>query len=287
MNNTNDNRLSRHLLEVATTAASHVGEYLAENFERGIAFEEKAGYHDPVTECDRHAEKIISEHIFRMHPDSTIVGEEGGQRGSGAIRWYVDPIDGTNNFVSGLPIFCVSIGAADDRQMLAGVIYDPVRREMMTASLDGAYLNGRRIQPTWHKADSLASLLSGFPYEGGKATAGDFEIYRKLIGNFRSVRRLGCTALELAAVALGRADVVFQTNANAWDVAAGMLLVKQAGGCYIGIPTDGQKDSALAPWMYRCFVATGANFDLEHSSVHDIFGDRVPCETQTAREFAS
>jgi myo-inositol-1(or 4)-monophosphatase len=287
MNKTDDIQLSRHLLEIATTAASRVGDYLTENFRSGVAFEEKAGYHDPVTECDRHSEQVIGEHIFRMHPDSTIVGEEGGQRGSGAIRWYVDPIDGTNNFVSQLPFFCVSIAAADDHRMLAGVIYDPVRREMMTASLDGAFLNGRRVQPTWRKFDSSATLLSGFPYEGGRATAGDFELYRKLIGHFRSVRRLGCTALELAAVALGRADIVFQTNANAWDVAAGMLLVQQAGGCYFGIPLDSQKESDLEPWMYHCFVATGANFDLEHSSVREIFGDRVPWQPQTTKELAS
>ena len=274
MNKTNDIQLSRHLLEIATTAASRVGDYLTENFQRGVTFEEKVGYHDPVTECDRHSEQIISDHIFRMHPDSTIVGEEGGKRGQGVIRWYVDPIDGTNNFVSGLPFFCVSIAAAEDRQMLAGVIYDPVRHEMMTASLDGACLNGKYIRPTWHNSDSSATLLSGYPYEGGNATASDFELYHKLIGRFRSVRRLGCTALELASVALGRADVAFQTNANAWDVAAGMFLVQQAGGRYIGIPSGEQTEADLEPWMYHRFIAVGANFDLERSSVRDILGER-------------
>lgn len=287
MNTSNVIQLSNQLLEIATTAAHRVGDYLTENFRRGVVFEEKAGYHDPVTECDRHSEQVISEHIFRMHPDSTIVGEEGGQRGSGAIRWYVDPIDGTNNFVSQLPLFCVSIAAADDHQMLAGVIYDPLRSEMMTASLDGAFLNGKRIRPTWRKRDSLATLLSGFPYEGGRASAGDFELYRKLIGHFRSVRRLGCTALELASVALGRADIAFQTNANAWDVAAGMLLVQQAGGSYFGIPFDAQKEPDLEPWMYHCFVATGANFDLEHSSLREILEERVPQQPRTSEEFAS
>ncbi len=255
-------QLCSGLMEIASSAARLAGRYALEHFKRGVASERKAGFYDPVTECDRQAERLIEELILGAHPDSTIVGEEGGQRGTGAIHWYVDPIDRTNNFIDRIPFFCVSIGAASGGRLVAGAIYEPVRDELWAASLNGASLNGEPITSAGHSVDSGSVLLTGFPYTGGRASPADYESFQKLVAAFRAVRRLGSTALELAYVACGRGDVAFETNANAWDVAAGMLLVEQAGGRYLAIRSDNQE-----PWTCPRFVATCPQFDLERSSL--------------------
>ena len=144
---------SRHLLEIAIGAAHDAGAYFAP-FAGRITYAEKKGFFDPVTECDKESERRIVERIFRDHPDSTIVGEEGGQQGSGAVHWYVDPIDGTNNFVAGVPFFCVSIAAALDGKLLAGVVYDPSKQETFAASTVGATLNGESMRCTGSASDS-------------------------------------------------------------------------------------------------------------------------------------
>src|SRR5581483_5287207 len=161
--------------------------------------------------------------IFKAYPDSTLVGEEGGAQGTGAVHWYVDPIDGTNNFVSGIPFFCVSIGAALGDQMLAGVIYDPVRDELMAASTGGAFLNGTPMRSSGGSVDAESTLLTSFPQSGGRAEAADVIAFGELVRSFRCVRRLGSTALNLAYVACGRADATFEADTNSWDVAAGMF----------------------------------------------------------------
>lgn len=259
------NELSQHLLNIATTAALMVGDTLSEAFVRGVSAEEKSGHYDLVTEYDREAERVIVEQIFREYPNSTVIGEEGGARGDGAVRWYVDPIDGTNNFATAFPFFCVSIGAALNGQMLAGVIYDPVRRELFSASTTGAFLNGERISARGNKIDSRAVLLTDFPYPGDMSSDEDYLSFAQMVRNFLSVRRLGCAALELAYVACGRADVAFSIGgSSAWDVAAGMLIVEQAGGRYVSL---GQPDpqTGQTPWPSGKYIATCPEFELEQS----------------------
>jgi myo-inositol-1(or 4)-monophosphatase len=257
--------LSRHLLQIAERAAREAGQYVVGRAGNGIAIDEKAGFFDPVTECDRQSERLIAERIFREHPDSTLLGEEGGRQGTGSVHWYVDPIDGTNNFVSGIPFFCVSIAAALGDTMLAGAIYDPNRDEMMAASLDGAFLNGRPIRSKGKVVESQSTVMTSFPRSGGRATADDWTYLSKLSDRFRSVRRMGSAALELAYVACGRAEVTFQVAVNAWDVAAGMLLVRQAGGRYF-VP----RRSAERPWLSPQFIAACPEFDLERSVIREI-----------------
>ena len=257
--------LSAHLTEIAIDAAREAGTYIVQHAGRVEEVGEKRGFFDPVTECDRHSERLISAQIFRRHPDSTIIGEEGGQQGNGAVHWYVDPIDGTNNFVAGLPYYCVSIAAALDDRMLAGVIYDPEHDECFTAARAGVTLNGAPIRAKGAAGDTGATLLTGFPKSGGQATADDLDRFSVLLKSFRATRRLGSTALHLAYVACGRSDVTFEINTNSWDLAAGMFLVQQAGGQYLVPETEAV--FATRPWLSGSFIAACPEFSVEQSSL--------------------
>lgn len=269
--------LSAHLLETATTAAREAGALVAPWAGRVAVAAEKRGFFDPVTECDRAAEQLIAERIFQAHPDSTLIGEEGGARGDGAVHWYVDPIDGTNNFVAGIPFFCVSIAAALGDRMLAGVVYDPVRDELMAASTTGAFLNGAPIRCGGSATDAGATLLTSYPESGGRASDADLARFGELIRGFRAVRRLGSTALHLAYVACGRADASFERDTNAWDVGAGLFLVQQAGGRYL-VPA-GEGLTARRPWLSRLYVAACPELDLRHSVLQAVLWPAARGET--------
>ncbi len=261
--------VSRRLLEVAIQAAREAGEAVVEPFRRGVSAVQKAGNYDLVTEYDRMAERMIAARVFAAFPDSTLVGEEGGSQGNGAVRWYVDPIDGTNNFADGLPFFCVSVGAALRGRMLAGAIYDPLRRELFAASLDGAFLNGDPIHCHGHPDDASAVVISGCPSSGRRAGDDEYALFRRLVDTCHSVRRMGCTALELAYVACGRADVSYGLRTNPWDVAAASLLVRQAGGRYLGMRTR-ETSADLRPWECGAFIGCCPEFRLEGSIIAEV-----------------
>lgn len=264
---THTDELSRHLLEIAIGAARDAGAYFAPYAGR-IEFAEKKGFYDPVTECDKESERRIVERIFREHPDSTIIGEEDGQQGSGAVHWYVDPIDGTNNFVAGLPFFCVSIAAALGDRLLAGVIYDPSANEVFAASTAGATLNGDPMTCSGSPLDSRSTLLTEFPRSGRPLNPNDLEYFARLIRPFRAVRRLGSTALHLAYVAAGRADATFGMGTNPWDVAAGTMLVQQAGGRYLVPPSN--SEWSARPWLSPHYLAVTAELDLTQSIIGEV-----------------
>jgi myo-inositol-1(or 4)-monophosphatase len=255
--------LSSHLLEIAAGAAHAAGAYFAPFAGRIEIAAEKKGFFDPVTECDRESERRIVERIFRDHPDSTIVGEEGGQQGSGAVHWYVDPIDGTNNFVAGIPFFCVSIAAAVGNRLLAGVIYDPSKEETFAASTAGATLNGEPIRCTGSALDSGSTLLTEFPRSGRPIDPNDLTQFGRVIREFRAVRRMGSTALHLAYVAAGRADVTFGLGTNPWDIAAGVMLIQQAGGRFLVPP--GNAAAVEKPWLSPDYFGLTPDLDLEKS----------------------
>lgn len=252
--------ISQTLLTIGSDAALKAGEFILKAFRQEVAFEEKSSRHDLVTTYDREAERLIVDYIFHEYPDSTVVGEEAGARGEGAVQWYVDPIDGTTNFIAGIPFFNVSIGAAVDNQMVAGIIYDPVRRELFTASSQGAFLNSRPIQASGSQHDTGALLLTDFPYPGRSISGDDYALFAQLVEKLRVVRRLGSVALELAYVACGRADAAFSALASAWDVAAGSFILEQAGGHYRPVPGLNSDE-----WPPSRFVATCAGYDLSDS----------------------
>lgn len=267
-----------HLLGIAVGAARDAGAYFTP-FAGKIAFAEKKGFFDPVTECDKESERRIVERIFKEHPDSTIVGEEGGQQGDGAVHWYVDPIDGTNNFVAGIPFFCVSIAAALGDKLLAGVVYDPSHDEVFAATTAGATLNGEPIRCSGSPSDNGSTLMTEHPRSGRPADPEDLVRFGRLLEPFRAVRRLGSTALHLAYVAAGRADATFGLGTNPWDIAAGALLVQQAGGRFLVPP--GNAVAVARPWLTPDYFAVTPELDLERSILgevvwRELFGAREP-----------
>lgn len=249
------------LTAIASQAARAVGDRLRKAFRSRPAVDLKRDFQDPVTEHDRAAEETIRQVITSACPGSVIVGEEAGTQGAGEVTWYVDPIDGTANFAAGLPFFCVSIAAAVDGELVAGVIYDPVRDDEFTASTSGAWCNGAPISSVGATCDREAMLLTSYPTPRLLVGDGQEEMlrYGRMLTSFAALRRPGSAALKLAHVAAGWADVAYGQLASPWDVAAGALLVRQAGGVYLGDP--------LVKGDYLAHVA---GFDLAGSVLAEI-----------------
>jgi myo-inositol-1(or 4)-monophosphatase len=217
-------------LETAVDIAREAGALLANYFERRVAFELK-GEFDLVTEADRASEKLVVERLRSHFPQHSIMAEEGGGHESGSeYRWYVDPLDGTTNFAHSFPMFNVTLGLERAGEMIAGVIYDPIRQEMFSAELGGgAYLNNRRIRVSACKRleDSLAS--TGFPSRKRHQNV-NIHFYHQMAMASHGVRRTGSAAIDLAYVACGRLDGFWEFGLKPWDMAAGTLLVREAGG---------------------------------------------------------
>lgn len=233
------------LLEAARQAAQAAADHLR-TLDRGrIEREDKTSSHDIVTEHDRASEEIIVQHLRAAVPGCRIVGEEGGERtveadGDAAaaeqagarVTFYVDPIDGTSNFAAGLPLFCVSIGAAVDGELVAGVVDAPVLGQVFTAGPAGAFLNGEPLAPRATRPARDALVLTNFPTVRDLAedAAGSIAGLREMVDSVSAVRGIGTAALELAWVAAGWADATMLISINPWDVAAGFVLVERAGG---------------------------------------------------------
>ena len=267
--------LSLQLEEVAKGSALRVAEMLvtgsAEATAGKLSIGEKSSFHDLVTKYDRESEQLIVDYILTHHPDSTIVGEEYGTRGDGTVQWYVDPIDGTSNFAAGIPFFCVSIGAALDGQMVAGIVYDPIRKEMFSATTQGATLNGQPIRAHGRSGQEQALLLTAFPSPHTGVSDNDCKLYLELVRHFTTVRRMGSAALSLAYVACGRADVMYEPGINPWDVAAGSFLVQQAGGQCLGFGKQTVENETPHPWMFAKCLAACPEFELERSVLRQLF----------------
>src|SRR5690242_9611495 len=217
-------------LETAVEIAREAGSLLAHYFERRVEFELK-GEFDLITEADWRSEKLVVDKLRLYFPTHGIVAEEGGGcEGSSEYRWFVDPLDGTTNFAHSFPMFNVTLGLARGAEVIAGVIFDPVRQEMFTAERGaGAYLNHRRIHvsSTRRLSDSLAS--TGFPSRKRHHNI-NIHFYYQLAMASHGVRRTGSAALDLAWVASGRLDFFWEFGLKPWDQAAGALLVTEAGG---------------------------------------------------------
>ena len=217
-------------LETAVEIAREAGALLANYFERRVAFELKGDF-DLVTEADRASEKLIVERLRTHFPSHGIVAEEGGGHESPSeFRWFVDPLDGTTNFAHSFPMFNVTLGLEKAGEIVAGVIYDPIRQEMFTAERGaGAYLNNRRIRVSGAKRleDSLAS--TGFPSRKRHQNV-NIHFYHQMAMASHGVRRTGSAAIDLAYVASGRLDIFWEFGLKPWDMAAGTLLVTEAGG---------------------------------------------------------
>lgn len=188
-------------------------------------------HNDFVTEVDRAAEASIIETLLDAYPNHAILAEESGQQGDSEYQWIIDPLDGTTNFLHGFPQYSVSIALIHNGQLEQGVIYDPSRNDLFTASRgQGAYLNDRRIRvsKTLKLADSL--IGTGFPYRDFTHLDTYMAMLRDVLQKSAGVRRPGSAALDLAYVAAGRLDGFWEIGLNKWDIAAGCLLIKEAGG---------------------------------------------------------
>ena len=216
--------------EVAERAAREAGRMLAAAFGGAVAFERK-GAVDLVTAMDREAERIVVGRIRAAFPGDAIMAEESGGSLGAENLWIVDPLDGTTNFAHGHPQFCVSIGWAHRGVVHAGVIYDPTRDEMFVAETGrGATLNARAIRVSSTATLDESLLATGFPYDRRERADFYMPFYKAAVVRTQGVRRAGAAALDLAWVACGRCDAYFEFGIKPWDVAAGTLLVTEAGG---------------------------------------------------------
>src|SRR5712691_2965251 len=217
-------------LETAVEIAREAGALLTTWFERRVTVETKGEY-DLVTEADRSSERLVVERLRTHFPSHGIVAEEGGgHESSSEYRWYVDPLDGTTNFAHGFPCFNVTLALEQAGELIAGVIYDPTRNEMFAAERgSGAYLNNRRIRVS--KVQRLEDTLvaTGFPSRKRHQNV-NVHFYYQLAMVTHGVRRAGSAALDLAYVASGRLDGFWEFGLNPWDMAAGILLIEEAGG---------------------------------------------------------
>ena len=223
----------RELLRTAREAALRAGEIQRRSFRTLDPSEVRLkGRRNPVTDADLRSEAVILEHLQRHHPGHTIVAEEsGGVAGDGPYEWFVDPLDGTVNFSHGLPLFSVAIAVRRGSEWLASVIYAPVLHELYEASVgEGTTLNGRAVQVSRTTDLSEAFLGTGFCYRRNEVVDNNVAQFADLVLHCQDLRRLGSAALDLALVASGRYDGYWEPHLSSWDIAAGILLVREAGG---------------------------------------------------------
>jgi myo-inositol-1(or 4)-monophosphatase len=219
-------------VEIAAEAATVVAKYAAE---RTFLVETKSTPTDLVTEADRETEALIVRKILGARPNDGLLGEEGANRASSSgVRWVIDPIDGTTNFVYGIPAYSISIGVERDGQMIAGVVHDVALRQAYTASLGaGAHMNGHPIRVSGKTELSTALMGIGFAYDPLRRDA-QAHFYDRVMFDIRDVRRMGSAALDLCRVACGQLDGYFEFQLNPWDIAAGGIVVREAGGVTTG-----------------------------------------------------
>ena len=220
------------LRDIAAEAARAAGELLRERFIAGgeRATASKSSPTDLVSAADLAAEQAIRDLLAVRRPGDAILGEEGGETQEGeGLRWIVDPLDGTTNFLFGVPQWCVSVAVYDDEGGLAGVVFDPLRDEIFVAERGGpATLNGSPVTPS--TTDDLATSLvaTGFAYDAD-VRAAQAEVVARVVPRVRDVRRMGSAALDLAWTAAGRYDAFYERGVQIWDTAAGSLLCECAG----------------------------------------------------------
>lgn len=216
------------LLNAVQAGAAQLQYYFNGNFK----ITNKEGINNLVTEADHAAEKAIIEVIQQAHPEHFILSEETGEiKTDSEIKWIIDPIDGTVNFANGIPLCCVSIGVEKEGQMILGAVYNPFMNELFFAQKGmGSYLNDKQIHVSDKSTVIKSCLVTGFPYTYLDSPNGPIQVFEKLIRQGIPVRRLGSAAIDLCWVAAGRFDGFYEHSLQAWDSAAGFLLVEEAGG---------------------------------------------------------
>ena len=231
------------LVKLAERAALRAGDYLRGATRPAIHTWTEKAQHDFVTEVDRAAEGLIAETLTLEMPESVIVGEELSptRPARGELVWIVDPLDGTTNFLHGYPQYAVSIGCVLDGKLCAGAIHDVCRRRTYTATRGGgAYEEGSRLSVSPVTEPRHALIGTGFPFKALNLLQMYLSQFAAVIGAASGIRRAGAAALDLADVAAGRLDAFWELNLSPWDIAAGTLLIREAGGIVTG--PDGAAD---------------------------------------------
>jgi myo-inositol-1(or 4)-monophosphatase len=216
---------------VAIQAALSAGAVLRHGFDTEFEIAAKEGIQNLVTEYDNASEKNIIESIYKHFPDHAILAEESGAKGKSPVTWIIDPLDGTVNFARNIPMFSISIAAAIDGEIVSGVVYQPMTQELFVAEKGkGTYLNGKRIFVSKIKQVEKSMMATGFPYDVDKNPLKCIDRFAAMQAKGVPLRRLGSAALDLSYVAAGRFDAFWEVGLNPWDMAAGKLLVEEAGG---------------------------------------------------------
>jgi myo-inositol-1(or 4)-monophosphatase len=230
------------LLNIAIRAARRAGDLIVRNVDRVPSLDVRSkSRNDFVSEIDQAAERDIIETIRRSHPDHGFLGEESGRSGGDEFIWIIDPLDGTTNFLHGFPTFAVSLACEYRGRLEHGVIYDPMRQELFTTSRgDGAQLDGKRIRVSKQAGLEGALVGTGFPYRANARWIDEYlAMLKAVMQQTAGIRRPGAASLDLAYVAAGRIDGFWEIGLNAWDTAAGTLLITEAGG-HIGTLSGGE-----------------------------------------------
>jgi myo-inositol-1(or 4)-monophosphatase len=226
-----DLAVDKDLLQTAVAAALAGGAVLKDWFHK-VTATSKSCAADIVTEADVASQRVIHELIIRRYPEHNFLGEEGLQRTDGAdpYRWVIDPLDGTSNYFHGYPYFAVSIGVELHGKLVVGVIYDPTREEIFTAQIgQGAYLGDRKLQVSRTERLAQSLLVASFP-PGVTSDAPPIRQFLRILPHAQTIQRTGSAALNLAYLAAGRLDGFWSHSLKAWDMAAGALIVHEAGG---------------------------------------------------------
>ncbi|MBI5350696.1 MAG: inositol monophosphatase [Chloroflexi bacterium] len=256
------------ILQTAIEIAQNAGAILKEhNGDRQITFKSEI---DLVTDYDKRSEAYIVNALRQAFPDHALHGEEGTRINKGAdYEWMIDPLDGTTNFAHSLPIFSVSLGLAHFGEPLLGVVYDPSREEIFSAIKDeGAHLNGKPIRVSTTSNLNHSLLVTGFPYDARINPDNNVKEFVQFTMRSQAVRRLGSAALDLCYVASGRFDGFWEKRINLWDVAAGTIIAREAGG----VVTEANGES---PIPHHCIVASNG---LIHNEMMTVLrdGDNAP-----------
>ncbi len=231
-----ENKLYNEILANAINWAKEAGDIQLSYFRTaGLDMTTKSSIHDMVTIADKKCEQMLRERVAAAYPDHSFIGEEADDFcGTSSFSWIVDPLDGTNNFSQGLPIFCVSIGVKCGDETVVGVVYVPYLNELFTAVKgEGAFCNGRRLSIGNKTILGESVLATGFPYDKGVNPDNNIDNISRIIPQVRGIRRMGAAAYDLCCVAAGWIDLYWEQCLNPWDICAGVLMVEEAGGTVV------------------------------------------------------
>ncbi len=220
------------MIDKVVQIAKEAGGIIRDGFGKNFSVEYKTNLSNLVTEIDKKSEKAIINFIRKEFPTHSVLAEESGSHEKDSeYLWVIDPLDGTTNFAHGLPIFSVSIGVQKNNEIICGVVYDVMRDAMYSAEIGGgAYCNGQRLQVSTNDDLEKSVLVTGFPYDIKNNPDHAIERFVSFLKNSRAVRRLGSAAIDICYVAEGVFDGFWEVHLNPWDMAAGKLLVEEAGG---------------------------------------------------------